>query len=422
MVSATTMLIRILIFIAILVLLDLYVFRGVKTITSGLASMRAKQWVHWLYWAVSLSFILFIVYATLTFSRATGPTGIMPVLMGMLILLLIPKLVFAIVLLAEDIYRLFRAGTIGVMHIFGNDDTGPYFVGRRKFISQIGAGLAAIPFAAILYGITKGKYNFTVHNVTLKFPGLPDKFHGFTIAQISDIHSGSFDNADAVKRGVQMVNDQKADMIVFTGDIVNNKAEEMEPWIEVFKKLQAPYGKFSILGNHDYGDYIDWPTPEAKQANFERLKQIHSETGFRLLLNENVSIGKDGQAISLVGIENWGQPPFPQYGILTKAMQGVDPSAFKVLLSHDPSHFESEVIQIKDHIHLTLSGHTHGFQFGIEIPGFRWSPVKYRYPRWAGLYQEAGRYLYVNRGFGFLGFPGRVGIWPEITVIRLEKA
>jgi uncharacterized protein len=402
------------------VIIDLWVFSGVKTLTGTMTNVRARQWIHWIYWGINMSFIAALLLATFTFSRAIGPTRLINYVMAILILLLIPKLIFILFLFVEDIYRIFRAAMVWVRS-FTSETTPDYFEGRRKFISQAAAAVATVPFFSILYGITKGKYNYTVHNVTLKFPSLPGKFHGFTIAQISDIHSGSFDNREAVKKGVRMVNEQKPDMIVFTGDLVNNRAKEMEQWIDVFKVLDAPYGKFSILGNHDYGDYIEWPTPQDKIANNMRLMQVHSEIGFRLLLNENVSIKKDDQQISLLGVENWGLKPFPQYGSLPDAMRNVDPDAFKILLSHDPSHFDEQVISYRDPIHLTLSGHTHGMQFGVEIAGFKWSPVKYRYPKWAGLYEEAGRYLYVNRGFGFLGFPGRVGIWPEITMIRLEK-
>jgi predicted MPP superfamily phosphohydrolase len=412
---------RVGIIIIILLLIDLYVFRGVKTIASGFSNERVRQSIQWVYWGVNISFYVLALYVFLTYSRAVGTTKLMPLMAAMLILLLVPKLVFMLFLLAEDVYRILRMIGVWIASFF-TDSSPNYFVGRRKFISQAGAVIASIPFIAIIYGITKGKYNFKVHNITLKFPDLPEKFHGFTITQISDIHSGSFDDAEAVERGVALVNAQKSDILLFTGDLVNNKATEMHRWIDVFKKLHAPYGKYSILGNHDYGDYVDWPSTEAKRENMLLLHKVHREVGFRLLLNENVRIEKDGESFSLVGVENWGAPPFPQYGNLDKALQGTGDRSFKILMSHDPSHFDRVVKHHDTHVHLTLSGHTHGMQFGIEIPGIKWSPVKYRYPKWAGLYEDAGRYLYVNRGFGFLGFPGRVGIWPEVTVIRLEKA
>jgi len=273
----------------------------------------------------------------------------------------------------------------------------------------------------VLYGIIKGKYDFTIHRITLPFKDLPEAFDGFTITQVSDIHVGSFTNHHAVLKGVEMANLQKSDILFFTGDLVNNRADEMEGWMDTFSRLQAPMGKYSILGNHDYGDYSEWPSPEAKAANMERLKQTHADLGFRLLLNENLVLKKGEQFISLVGVENWGKR-FSQYGDLHKAMENVPAENFKILLSHDPTHWEAQVLEHPSHIHLTLSGHTHGTQFGIEIPGFRWAPAQYVYHQWAGAYHQQDKWIYVNRGFGFIGFPGRVGIFPEITVITLKKA
>lgn len=408
------------IFILLFVLIEFYGFWGLRTALSN-PGERARQWITWGYWIVTIFFYLLTLYAFLTYSRVAGPSRMVYVVAGMFILLIVPKIMFFLVLGLEDIYRGFRALVIWIVSLTGDSSPG-IWVGRRKFISQAAAIVAAIPFSSIIYGMVKGKYDFKVHKITLKFPNLPPQFHGFTITQLSDIHSGSFDNVDAVKRGVELANAQASDLLLFTGDIVNNKAEEMEEWIDVFKVLHAPYGKYSVFGNHDYGDYLDWPSAQAKRNNLDRLKEIHKEIGFRLMLNEHVKIEKNGAAITLVGIENWGLPPFPQYGNLTKAMNGVDSSSFKILMSHDPSHFDAEVTRFHEHIDLTLAGHTHGMQFGIEIPGIKWSPVKYRYPKWAGLYEAEKRLLYVNRGFGFLGFPGRVGIWPEITVIRLERA
>jgi hypothetical protein len=270
--------------------------------------------------------------------------------------------------------------------------------------------------------MVKGKYKYQVRRVTIAFKYLPEAFHNFTITQVSDIHSGSFDDAHEVSRGVELANSQNSDIFFFTGDLVNNIADEMKPWMDTFSKFHAPYGKFSILGNHDYGDYMQWESKEAKIKNLERLKEIHKEIGFKLLLNEIAIIEKDGQQIALIGVENWGKRGFTKYGNLNKALNGVDDNSFKILLSHDPSHWDAEVINHEKHIHLTLAGHTHGMQFGVEVPGFKWSPVQYIYPEWAGLYEKNDKYIYVNRGFGFIGYPGRVGIYPEITVIKLVKA
>jgi len=266
----------------------------------------------------------------------------------------------------------------------------------------------------------KGKYDYRLYRITLYFEDLPAAFDGFTITQLSDIHSGSFDNTEAVQRGIDLAKAQKSDLFVFTGDLVNNVADEIEPYIERFGSIKAPYGQFSILGNHDYGDYINWNSHQEKAANLVKLKQQHQQLGYRLLLDENLTIEKDGQTISLIGVQNWGRG-FIQIGDLDKALQGVPPGAFKVLLSHDPTHWEDHVRYHPANVQLTLSGHTHGAQFGIETPGFRWSPVQYRYLDWAGLANEKNRFLYVNRGFGFLAFSGRLGIWPEVTVIELRK-
>jgi predicted MPP superfamily phosphohydrolase len=283
--------------------------------------------------------------------------------------------------------------------------------------------IAIIPVIALLYGMFSGKYNYKVIEQTISFKDLPPAFDGFKIVQISDIHSGSLDNPSQIQKAIDLINAQNADLILFTGDIVNTHATEMEPWIEVFKNIQdVPFGKYSVLGNHDYGEYIKWPSQEAKSENFKAIKNIHPRINFELLLNENKKLTKNGDTLFLVGVENWGHN-FKKAGDLIKASEGLKTSDFKILLSHDPSHWEYEVKNHPLNFHLTLSGHTHGLQFGFEIPGiFKWSPVQYVYKQWAGSYENAQRFLYVNRGFGFHAYPGRVGIWPEITVIQLKKA
>ncbi len=309
----------------------------------------------------------------------------------------------------------------GVFQSVTGNGEGDFTADRRKFVSQTALLLSAIPFIGILHGVFFGKYRYRILKHTLVFDDLPEEFDGFTITQISDIHSGSFDDKKKLEYGVDLINAQESDVILFTGDLVNNQSKEMEPWMDTFKKLKAPMGKYSILGNHDYGDYMTWPSKEAKKANMENLFEIQEELGFRLLRNENVKLQKGEATIDLIGVENWGKG-FAQYGDLNKAVENLADQSFKILMSHDPSHFDEEVKKFSKFIHLTLSGHTHGIQFGIEIPGFiKWSPVSWRYPKWAGLYEQLGRYLHVNRGFGFLAFPGRVGIWPEITVLKLQK-
>jgi hypothetical protein len=288
-------------------------------------------------------------------------------------------------------------------------------------VSELAVGIAVFVFISLLYGMTGGRHRYKVHRVTLKFPDLPAAFDGFTITQLSDIHAGSFTSKKGVEKGVSLVNKQNSDLVLFTGDLVNNMATEMGPWITTFARLKAPFGKYSVLGNHDYGDYTRWESETAQAANLVGLKKVHEEIGFKLLLNEAVQIKKDSSSIALIGVENWGKGGFHKYGSLTTAAANIADDEFKILMSHDPSHWEAKTLEHAKHINLALAGHTHGMQFGIELFGFQWSPVKYVYPQWAGLYERNGKYLYVNRGFGFLGFKGRLGIWPEITVITLKK-
>jgi predicted MPP superfamily phosphohydrolase len=337
---------------------------------------------------------------------------------GFLIAMLTFEVITIVFLFSEDIFRTISAL---MSRIFGSE-TEFSLPARRRFLSMIAMGIAAIPFGALLYGMYRGKYNFQVLKYDLEFDDLPDAFHNYQITQISDIHSGSFDNRKKIEYAVGLINKQESDVILFTGDMVNNLALEMEPWKDLFSTLKARDGKFSILGNHDYGDYVRWETPELKMQNLAALKEMQSEMGFDLLLNESRYLYKGEDKLALVGVENWGRGGFKKAGDLKKAVSKIGKDDFKILMSHDPSHWEDVVIHDEYHYHLTLSGHTHGMQFGIEIPGWvKWSPVKWRYKYWAGVYEELGQFINVNRGFGFLGYPGRVGIWPEITVIRLKK-
>ena len=395
---------------AIIFVLEYYAFQAVKTVTKN----RVIRWV-WL--GVGLLVYLNLLYVIFATPSNSGQTKQFQMATGMVITILIPKVFILIILFGEDIVRLVQK----IISWLGTNPT-QSISGRRKFISQMALGLAAIPFASFLYGIIQGRYNYKVLKYQLSFKDLPDAFNGFTITQISDIHSGSFTNKEKVQYGVDMINDQHSDLLLFTGDIVNNKASEMDNWIDMFGTLKAPYGKYAVLGNHDYAEYIRGISKEEKEVQFEEIKNIHPKIGFDLLCNEHRYIEKDGQKIALVGVENWGKS-FKQAGDLSKASDGVSKDDFKILMSHDPSHWEAEVKQDDLNYHLTLSGHTHGLQMGIEIPGwFKWSPSKYVYKQWAGLYEEYGRYINVNRGFGYHAFPGRVGIWPEITVIELKKS
>jgi predicted MPP superfamily phosphohydrolase len=291
---------------------------------------------------------------------------------------------------------------------------------RSTFLSWLGVGLSSTLFFSLLYGFGN-KYNYKLVKKKISLNGLPLAFKGFKIIHISDIHSGSLKDKAAVLKGIELIEKQKADIVLFTGDLVNDRATEMKDWMEVFSKIKAPHGVYSTLGNHDYGDYVKWDTLEEKKQNLEALKQVHQLLGWRLLMNENISIEKSGENIKIVGIENWGaKARFPKYGKMDLAMQGVSKQDVAILLSHDPSHWEAEVIPKYSSIQLTLSGHTHGMQFGLENPYFKWSPVQWVYKQWAGIYENKGQQLYVNRGFGFLGYPGRVGILPEITLIELS--
>jgi hypothetical protein len=293
---------------------------------------------------------------------------------------------------------------------------------RRKLLTQVGIVFAGMPLLPLVYGIAYGRFDFTTRKVSLHFPNLPPSFKGIQIIQLSDFHIGTFiHHTDQVERLVELVNAVHPDLILFTGDFINNYSSELDPFIDILKKLQSRLGKYSILGNHDYGEYVRWKTEQDKTDNLQRLFSLQKEIGFDLLLDESRKIKISDDEIELIGIENWGMPPFPQYGDLHKAMTNVDKNAFKILMSHDPTHWDAQV-KDKTDIDLMLSGHTHGAQFGIEIPGWRWSPVNMRYKQWGGLYSEGKQSLYVNTGLGSIGYPGRVGMPPEITVFELNNA
>lgn len=403
--------IRWIIFLIFVTILEIYAFQAFKTLIKS-------KWFFIFYFVTSAIALFYIVYQLYHFDRNVGQTSETMLTMGLLLLLYVPKLLVTIILFGEDIIRFFS----GLFSLVTKSGSESFLPERRRFVSQIALGIAAIPFASFLYGITIGKYNYKVIKQTLFFPDLPEAFDGTTITHISDIHSGSFDDAEKIQYAIDLINEQNSDMVLFTGDIVNTHATEMDPWIDTFKGITNPkFGKFSILGNHDYGEYVNWPSQQEKLENFEGIKAIHNKIDFKLLLNEHVKIKKDNQELAIVGVENWGRK-FGERGDLNLASIGLTKEDFKIVMSHDPSHWDEKIQHDENHYHLTLSGHTHGFQFGIEIPGWiKWSPVQYVYKQWAGLYENAGRYIYVNRGFGFHAYPGRVGIMPEITVIELKK-
>lgn len=403
---------RLLFFILFVLLIEVYAFQSFRTLSK-------IKWVQYSYVIISILILAYIIFSFTQFDRRVGQTQQTLFTFGLVLIIYIPKIILTLVMFGEDFYRII-SGTIS--HFFGSTDKNSFLPQRRKFVSQVALGIAAVPFLSLLYGVTKGKYNFKVIRQILFFPDLPDSFDGTTITHISDIHSGSFDDPEKIQYAVDLINEQNSDMVLFTGDIVNTHATEMHPWIDTFKKIHNPkFGKFSVLGNHDYGEYIDWATQKEKTDNFDAIKDLHRQIDFKLLMNENVKLKSGTDEIVVVGVENWGKS-FKKAGDLVKAAAGLHREDFKILMSHDPSHWEYEVKNHEQNFHLTLSGHTHGLQFGIEIPGFiKWSPVQYVYNQWAGLYENVGRYIYVNRGFGFHAYPGRVGIWPEITVIELKK-
>ncbi len=403
----------------VMFLLDCYVFQAVKVVTQPL-SERWRVIIHYGYWAVSiltlaalLSFPFIQVLQTSKFFR----NYIFAILVG----LFLAKLIGSLFFLTDDI----RRGVIWtISKVFRN--TGGQFLGdgqlipRSTFLSWAGIGVGGTLFGTLLYGFGN-KYNYQVKKITLPFTNLPKAFDGFKIVHISDIHSGSFQDNKAVERGVNMILAEKADLILFTGDLVNDRADEMNEYKTIFNRLTSPHGVFSTLGNHDYGDYVAWPDPVAKTANLEKLKQVHADMGWKLLMNEHHIIEKEGDQIALLGIENWGaKGRFPKYGKMKEAYPGTEKIPFKILLSHDPSHWDAQVKTEYPDIQLMLAGHTHGMQFGLENPYFKWSPVQWMYKQWAGLYEDGNQKLYVNRGFGFIGYPGRVGIMPEITLIELR--
>ncbi|WP_166335065.1 metallophosphoesterase [Sphingobacterium chungjuense] len=388
---------RLLLFLLLFFVVDIYFYQAIITLTDNI-------YIHVAYWLIDLLLIVGMVVLFVAGRKLRHSQRWLTGLFTILLSLAIPKLLTAPVLLLEDFTRLFRS-----------------FPPRNIYVSELVLFLAIVVLLTVIFGLTRGRHFYKVRKLTLHFPDLPAAFDGFTITQISDIHVGSFTNQKEVQKGIDLANAQQSDLLLFTGDLVNHAASEMDPWISAFAQLQAPYGKYSVLGNHDYGDYIQWESQTAKVANLERLKMVHKEMGFRLLLNESDQIEKESESIALVGVENWGKNGFQQYGDLRKATAPLPTNIFKVLMSHDPSHWDVVSEDQEQHIHLTLAGHTHGMQFGIELFGFKWSPIQYFYKRWAGLYKSGSKYLYVNRGFGYHGLKGRIGMWPEITVLTLKR-
>ncbi len=402
-----------------MVLLDIYVFQAVKVIASP-AGPRSKIVIYTAYWIISAAAIIVLLvlpYLHFAHQEKVMRTTIFAIVLG----LFFAKLISGVFFLIDDIRRggQWAAGKIFFSNTEGENLQAGEKISRSVFLTWAGMIAGGGLFATLMNGFGN-KYQYQVKKIALSFSNLPPAFKGLKIVHISDIHCGSLMNRNAVMKGVEKILSQQPDIIVFTGDLVNNKASEMEMYLDVFNKLKAPMGVYSTLGNHDYGDYVQWTSNEEKNANLQKLKEVHAEMGWRLLMNEHIVLERDGDKIALLGIENWSaKARFPKYGNMNQAYTGTEVYPFKILLSHDPSHWDAEVRSKFSDIDLMLSGHTHGMQFGVELPGFKWSPVQYVYDQWAGLYEQDAQKLYVNRGYGFIGYPGRVGILPEITVLEL---
>lgn len=410
------MMIRILILTFILLVIDFLAFQAVRQLltTSG---KSVKTIVYIVYWAIPLITVIYLAGFTTGWSEHL-PKGLQVTIRTMIFIMYFAKLLIASIILIDDLRRLL----FGALNM-GFDDW-KLSTERSRWMSYGALILGAIPVLSLTYGMARNQYRYQVLKTKVPIKSLHPDLQGLKIVQISDIHSGSFLLREPVERSIEMINAEQPDIVFFTGDLVNSLAKEMEPFLEMFKRIEAPLGVYSILGNHDYGDYHHWPNKEDKKQNFEDIKNMHKQLGWDLLLNEHRQVSVGNTHFNVIGVENYSASPrFPKYGDLTKATEGMQKDTFNVLLSHDPSHWEAQVAPDYPEIDLTLSGHTHGFQFGVEIPGFmKWSPIQYVYPQWAGLYEKATQYLYVNRGLGYLGYPGRVGILPEITLLTLEQS
>ena len=403
--------------VIVFLLIEIYAFQAFKTVFK-------KNWILKFYFIINALIIFNLLYRfikiynnSLDFSDVFYNYLSIP--FAFFITLLGFKLIVISFLFIEDITRIIHSI---FNFISPSNESNKFLIQRRSFISKIALIIAALPIPFVIHGIYRGRHNYRVLSYELEFNDLPAEFDGYKITHISDIHSGSLQKINKVEYAVDLINKQNSDLVLFTGDFVNNKANELNKWKKIFSKIKAKDGKFSVLGNHDYGDYVNWKSDQEKKENFKNLLNSQKEMGFKLLLNQSVNIKSLNQSISLVGVENWGKGGFRKNGDIDKACLGLRKKDFKVVMSHDPSHWDQILLNHQTHFHLTLSGHTHGMQFGIEIPGWiKWSPVKWVYKYWAGIYYEKNQYLNVNRGFGVLGFPGRVGVWPEISVITLKK-
>ena len=405
-------------FTLLFLVIDYYVFQAVKTVTDDWTPLW-KNIARISFWVPTIASFGALFWWTFGDPYGVSATTRNWIITG-LIATYFSKIFAVVFLFIDDLYRGFK-WAVSFFYKGPSGDLPGEGITSSEFLSKTALVAAAIPFGTMVYGIVSGAHDYRVRRKTIYLPNLPKAFDGIKIGQLSDIHSGSFFNKVAVKGGVEMMLQEKPDVLFFTGDLVNNESSEVKDYIDIFNKLKAPLGIYSVTGNHDYGDYHQWTSLAAKQKNFKDLMEAHRLMGFNLLMNQNHFLETAGEKIAVIGIENWGERKFSKYGKLDKAYAGTEEAPVKLLLSHDPSHWDSQVRPLYPDIDVAFAGHTHGFQFGIEIGNVKWSPSQYAYKQWAGLYQEGSQYLYVNRGFGYLGYPGRIGMPPELTIIELKR-
>jgi uncharacterized protein len=415
---------HVLIFLIILFLIDLYAFQSFRFVTRKFSKTAIRR-INIIYWLASC-FCFAIIILTQNTNWHSWNIYFRTYGFGLLIILITAKIVIVPFVLVDDSVRFFRWLLIKIISWFKRPEPEETVhqaktISRSDFIIRTGLLIGSVPFFGMIYGMAFNPYNYKIRKIKLILPDLPGSFDGFRIVQISDIHTGSFLSTEPLTRAVKLINEQKPDVVFFTGDLVNYTHKEALTYIDVLKKIEAIHGVFSIFGNHDYGDYYKWDNSEAKENDILELRNIHGRLGWNLLWDEHHNIELNGEKITVIGVQNCSSHGFSNYGNLEKATRNIDYSSVNILLSHDPSHWGKEVTKSYPKIDLTLSGHTHGMQFGVDLPGLKWSPIQYIYKEWAGLYHKNNQYLYVNRGLGFIGYPGRVGVLPEITVIELNK-